>query len=132
MEGSQSKALKEFKPVPRQMAEWVKKSGMERTINDQVEDVHIALVDEGNQEYLDYLDAVYDEQAVEGSLSADNTLAAKMIRDEAVKRNVPRIAQAKLATIVKALGVVLRRYGVSRAERKRMLHGEVNGGGSYE
>jgi hypothetical protein len=121
---SPSKAITRYQPVPRQMANWVRKADLSRTINDLVEDIHTALVDK-NGDYLKYLDAVYDEQAQEGSLAADNTLAAMMIRDEAKKRNVPRVADAKLATIVKSLNVVLRRYGVSRTERRNMVGGEI-------
>jgi hypothetical protein len=121
---STSKALRVYTPVPRQMANWVRKADLARTINDLVEDIHTVLVDK-SPEYVGYLDAVYDEQAVEGSLATDNTLAAMLIRDEAKKRNVPRVADAKLATIVKALNIVLRRYGVSRNERRNMVVGEI-------
>ena len=120
----------EYKPVPRSVAAWVRKTEFHRTLNDLVEDVHLALVDK-SQQYVKYLDAVHDEQAVEGSLAADNIMAAQMIREEAKNRNMPRLAEAKLATIVKGMGVVLRRYHMSRQERRNMIGGEVvpNGNG---
>lgn len=87
----------------------------QRTLNDYVDDIHVALWD--NKDYRDALEATSDEDAIEGSLSADNFLAAGMIRDYARKHHIERVQGKKLYTIVKALNVVLRRYGISRAER---------------
>jgi|SRR6185312_640774 len=101
-----------------------RKFEMKRTLNDHVETIHLKLYE--NEDYQRLLDAVYDEDAVEGSLAADNLLAAKMIRDFAIADGFdPYVADKKLATIAKALGVVLRRYGVSRKERSRMIDGET-------
>ena len=102
---------------------------MRRTLNDMVEEAHIALYDDDR--YVAFLNAVYDEQAVEGSLSADNIMAATMIRDYAKKNGGGQLVNEKLATISKALGVVMRRYEISRKERRDMIHGETvpgNGG----
>jgi len=101
-----------------------RKIAQRRTLNDHVETIHLQLYE--NAEYQRLLDAVYDEDAVEGSLSADNLLAAQMIR-ECAKQNGrdPYVAEKKLATLSKALGVVLRRYGMSRKERARMIDGET-------
>jgi hypothetical protein len=102
---------------------------MRRTLNDMVEDIHVALYD--NEKYSAYLYAVYDEQAVEGSLAADNVMAATMVREHAKKSNNENpLAKEKLATISKALGVVLRRYEISRKERRNMIHGETVPGDS--
>jgi hypothetical protein len=85
---------------------------------------------------------VYDEDAIEGSLSMDNADAAEMIRAYASEgaevtedadgtRHVgdgardPYVAVKKKATLVKALGVVLRRYKNSRAERARRVGDEI-------
>lgn len=88
-----------------------------------VEDVHLALYED--DQYQSFLYAVYDEQAVEGSLAADNIMAAELIRDKAKKMDHGELAKEKLATIAKALGVVLRRYGFARKERRNMVRGEV-------
>jgi hypothetical protein len=96
---------------------------MRRTLNDMVEESHIALY--GDDRYVAFLNAVYDEQAVEGSLSADNIMAATMIRDHAKKNGGGQLVNEKLATISKALGVVMRRYEISRKERRDMIHGET-------
>lgn len=121
--------VKPIIPLPATRSDWVRKTQFNRTINDQVEDIHLALLDD--EEYIELLQAVYDEQAVEGSLSSDNNMAAIKIRNAAKKMNNP-VKDQKLATIIKALGVVLRRYGVSRKERRNMVGGEVvntdNGG----
>lgn len=116
-----------IKPLPPQLPDnidgWTRKLKAERTLNDQVEDVHRILVDD--ESYLKLLYAVYDEQAVEGSLSADNIMAAEMIRDKAKKMGAEELAGEKLATISKALGVVLRRYGSSRKERRHTVGGQT-------
>lgn len=101
-----------------------RKQDPHRTLNDHVEAIHVQLYE--NAEYQRFLDAVYDEDAVEGSLAADNLQAAQMIRNKAREAgHDPYVAEKKLATISKALGVVLRRYGMSRKERARMIHGET-------
>ena len=115
-----------LKPVPpslpRVATEWVRKVKLDRTLNDEVESVHSRLCED--EAYVRLLDAVYDEQAVEGSLAADNTLAAMKIRDLARKISSP-VANEKLATISKAMSVVLRRYGLSRKERRYQIDGQV-------
>ncbi len=94
-----------------------------RTLNDYVEDIHVKLWPNANYQKL--LDAVYDEDAVEGSLTADNLEAAGMIREFAAgEGQVPQVAGRKKATIVKALNVVMRRYHMSRGERAVTLGGE--------
>ena len=87
-----------------------------RTLNDHVDDAHKDLM-YSDDEYMKFLDAVYDEDAVEGSLSADNLMAARIIRKHAEDRENEYLATKKLATIVKSLNVVLRRYHISRQER---------------
>lgn len=111
--------------VPRvsEGGNWVRQIKARLTLNDQVEALHTTLYDD--ESYVKLLDAVYDEQAVEGSLSADNTIAAQRIREAAKKGGIVDVAEAKLATISKALGVVLRRYGASRKDRRNMVGGTV-------
>ena len=120
---------KPIAPVPRALNDWVRKIKEKRTINDMVEDAHLALF-ASDPEYPPLLDAVYDEQAVEGSLSADNIVASQKIREWGKDGG---LAKEKLATISKALNVVLRRYEFSRKERRFTVHGLVvqpeNGGG---
>jgi hypothetical protein len=48
-----------------------------------------------------------------------------MIREKAFELGYSGLANEKWATISKALGVVLRRYGLSRKERKNTVNGEV-------
>jgi hypothetical protein len=50
-------------------------------------------------------------------------MAAAMIRDEAKRRGSVG-ANEKLARIRKALGVVLRRYGCARQQRRDLVDGE--------
>jgi hypothetical protein len=94
-----------------------------RTLNDIVEEITLTLY--RTEKFRKYIDAVYDEQAVEGSLAADNIMAATMIRDEAKRLGRPEAAEQKLATLSKSLGVVLRRYNASRKARRDMIGGEI-------
>jgi malonyl CoA-acyl carrier protein transacylase len=112
--------------VPATLNDWHRFIKQKRTINDLVEDIHRELLlDEDKSElYQSYLSAVFDEEAVEGSLAADNIEAARMIRERAHLDN-SEIATKKLATIAKALGIVLRRYHESRQYRRNLVAGEV-------
>ncbi len=130
-----SRALKHNEPpqLPATLEKWERFIQTERTINDLVEDAHRALIKgEHSVDYRRFLWAVYDEQAVEGSLAADNIESARMIREWAAEADSHELAREKLATIAKALGVVLRRYHASRKERRQMVDGEVvpNDGGT--
>lgn len=100
-----------------------------RTLNDHVEDIHLILWPD--PKYRAFLEAVYDEQAVEGSLVADNLEAAQMIRLKAVELGNHYFDGLKKATISKALNVVMRRFdglGGSRQERRNMVDGEIIAG----
>ena len=93
-----------------------------RLLNDMVEELHTKCFEE--ERYRNYLDGVWDEQCVEGSLAADNFKAAEIIRERATKEKSP-VAREKLATIVKSLGIVLKRYGISRRERRNTVDGQI-------
>jgi hypothetical protein len=99
------------------------------SINDLVNDIHVVLWDseprEGEKPYRDYLYALHDSQAVEGSLSADNHEAARAIRSYAQEHKIAGVRDENIATINKALNVVLRRFQLSRKQRRNMIHGEV-------
>lgn len=107
--------------LPEDINKWERFLKAERTINDLVEDIHRVVVEDPM--YRAFLRAVWDEQAVEGSLSADNIMAATIIREKA-KEIGSEVEKEKLATIVKALGIVLRRYHASRKQRRNMVAGE--------
>lgn len=110
-------------PLPAKMDDWERKIKSVRMLNDYVEDVHRALWD-GDPKYREFLEAVWDSDAVEGSLAIDNTMAAMMIREKAKDIDGNPVGKKKLDTVVKALGVVLRRYEASRKERRHTIHGE--------
>ena len=126
------KQLKPMPPaLPATVSEWDKLRDIKKnmTLNDRVEAYHRSL--EENPTYGKFLYAVYDEQAVEGSLTDDDHGAARMIRDQAVEKNDLEVANQKIASIKKALKIVLRRYHQSRKERKNMIGGQIvpdNGG----
>ena len=110
-------------PVTVQDLEARRKVFHQPTLNDRVDAIHVRLWD--NEQYRRFLDAVYDEDAVEGSLSADNLFAAMMIRDHAKNHDDPYVASKKAATIAKSLNVICRRYGIGRRERAREVAGQI-------
>jgi hypothetical protein len=120
----------EVKPLPPPLPDTVRgfmahrKSDSKRTLNDQIEEIHLSLY-ETDDAYTKLLYAVYDEQAVHGSLAADNTIAAQIIHEKAKKIPNVEVSRQNYATIWKSLCVVLRRYGLSRSERRDLLHGEA-------
>jgi hypothetical protein len=126
-----NKALQPAPPLPADIDDWERQTKAERTLNDLVEDIHRVLVGE-SPKYRELLRATYDAHAVEGSLAADNVLAAMMIREKAVAMHSGEVAAEKLAIINLALGVVLRRYGKSRKQRRNMIHGEEVPNGNDE
>ena len=98
-----------------------KKTSNQRTLNDHVEAIHLSLYED--EKYRGFIDTVYNEQAVEGSLMADDFQAATMIREKAKEVGDASVFHQNLATLVKSLSVVLRRYGISRKERREALVG---------
>ena len=112
--------------LPATLEDWISHLKSRPSINDLVEDVHKMLISgDTGKEYILFLSAVYDEQAIEGSLAADNIEAARMIREKARTIENHLLQNEKLATISKALGVVLRRYHFSRKERRQLVDGQV-------
>lgn len=123
-----SKALKPLPPaLPATVDAWQRFIKTRLNLNDEVEKIHLALLndEELSEQYMSYLYATWDEQAVEGSLSADNVLASNMIREKARAQHNEVVGKEKLATISKALGVCLRRYHQSRKQRRNMVDGEI-------
>ena len=116
-------------PLPSTSTEWEAARKIKGgTLNDHIDFIHLALVDhpKHSEEYNIVLDAVYDEDATEGSVSYDNFKAAAMIRAYAETEGHNKyVAGKKLATIVKSLNIVLRRYGKTRQERARRVGDET-------
>lgn len=131
-----SRIVKTPQSLPLTPKDWFDARDMKsnRTLNDLVEEVHIALFSHEDAKirgrYEDFLWATYDEQAIEGSLSADNIEAARMIREHATAGSP--VKREKLATISKSLGVVLRRYHQSRKERRDRIGEEIVTGNGDE
>jgi len=100
-----------------------------RTLNDDVDEIHLALWND--IQYRQFFLPIWREETIEGSFIADDMRAALLIRDYAAKNNKPIAATAKLAAIQRSLGVICRRYGISRKERQNMVSGDtVPQGGS--
>lgn len=110
-------------PLPATKADLLLTRPPLNNLNDLVDQIHLELYDD--PEYIALLDAVSDEDAVEGSLAIDNAKAAERIRNYAIDKGMTYVAEKKLATIVRSLSVVLRRWKMSRKERAVQINGEV-------
>lgn len=86
------------------------------TLNAAVEALHKALWP--NPDYRKLFLATFNEDSVEGSMAADDQEAARMIRNEAIKRNDTVVMGRNLVTIVKALRIVAKRYNIARKQRR--------------
>ena len=95
----------------------------EISLNDHVDKYYDILWE--SERFRDLLEAVWDEDAVEGSCGTDQTLAAMMIRDAASDAKDSYVAKKKIATIAKSLNVVMRRYHFGRKERRTTVRGET-------
>lgn len=116
--------LRQAAPLPATREELLSRKTMKvASLNDRVDFIHQDLWDDPN--YQRYLYACWDSQAVEGSLSADNLMAAMMIRDYARKNSDPLVADEKLAVINHSLNIVLNRYHIGRKERRVTVAGEA-------
>ena len=115
-------------PLPATLQDWDAslKIKPKQTINDMVHDMHRRLLadPERGPRYARYLDAIYDEQAVEKAMDIDDAKAAEMIREKASEDGQYHdLAAESLSAIRKALRVVLRRFGQSRQERAQTVAG---------
>lgn len=113
-------------PLPATPAEWVLKSGLKRTINDEVQTIHERLISSTRlgDAYRVSLEPTSDEESPEGWVAADDYVACTMIKEYAVAEGHGRVARLQLGAIRAALNVVLRRYGMSRKQRRFMIDGK--------
>ena len=94
-------------------------------LNDDMDRIHFIMW--SDPDYRRWHEAVFDADAVEGSCTADNFEAARMIREfaKAHGNELGYIAKKNLTTLVKSMNVVLRRYHMSRGERAMTVSGEI-------
>jgi hypothetical protein len=112
-------------PLPVTQADLLSQKDMKGglTLNDYTETCFFALWVEPDFRRL--LEAVYDEDAVHGSLAIDDYKAAEMIQQHALGHDIPVVGVKKLATIVKSMRVVARRYHQGRIERRQTVGGQI-------
>ena len=111
-------------PLPASVVELLaqRKSLRARSLNDDVEEIHLKLWE--SPDYHKLFVPIWREDTIEGSFIADDMVAATQIRTFAVKNAASVAAGSKLAAIVRSLHVVCRRYGISRKERQGLVGGE--------
>ena len=90
-----------------------------RTLNQDVEAIHLSLWDE-DADYQILFRAVYKEEAVEGSFAAENFLAAQRIRAYAQQHDYGIAAQANLTAISKSLLHVRGLLQQGRKQRRKL------------
>ncbi len=93
------------------------------TLNDSVEVVVLRIWED--PQYQRLVKAVTNSEAVEGSLSDDDVAAAGYLREFAKANGVDDVGKANTKAIRTAMGVVLRRYGQSREQRRFIVSGET-------
>lgn len=88
---------------------------LDPALTDQIEELHLALLEE-DAEYRLLWAATTDKDAVEGTCLADDFAAALLLRGYAKRQENADVARTKLATLVRSLHVILKRYGKRRGE----------------
>ena len=113
-------------PLPANPDDWVRQFESEPNLNDEIERYHDRLMHDPEKKpvYVKFLNSVWDEDCVEGSCSLDNAEACRMIRELAREEQHSFVGDKKLATLSKSLNVVMRRYKLSRKERRMTVEGE--------
>lgn len=114
-------ALVPVPPVPAKAEDWEAnlKIKVPMSLNNRAHEIFKRLCE--NEKFLSYINAAYDEEAVEGNTIADQLQAAEMIRDEARKMGDVVVMKSNLWALRKALRVVLDRYAMLPEQRRRRL-----------
>lgn len=101
----------------------LRKSPRTGNLNDETDLINTKLWE--NPEYRKWFEALWASDTIEGSFHDDDHEAARMIREYAKEHQFPIAANAKIASIMRSLGVVHRRFtGMSRKERQQSVRGE--------
>lgn len=85
------------------------------SINDIVANIIVRMWE--IEEFQKLVDAIYDSDAVTGSLGDDDVVAAQMIMEFAKREKIEEVSSRKLHTIKLAMRVALRRYNQGRTDR---------------
>jgi hypothetical protein len=90
---------------------------MPNPINDIVEELYLDL--QKDPAFMRLREAQCNEDTQEGTLLDDDTVAALMLRRQAIERRHPDVADLKLSVLRRALNTVERRFGVNKTRRDR-------------
>lgn len=114
-------------PIPTTVGELMaqRKRPIVRSLNDEVEQIHLALWDDGEdgERYRGLMIPIWREQTVEGSFPMDDSELARLIRDYAKDNRMPIASRSNLASIVHSLNVVRKRYRLDRRYRQNLVGG---------
>lgn len=107
-------------PIPQSRTELLAgKKTVLPNLNTEVDIIHLILYDD--PEYRKFFIAIYNQQAIEGHIKLDDGEAAGMIRDHAKEIGNDFVAQQTKNSIIKALHVVAKRYGIDRKSRRELI-----------
>lgn len=123
---------KQLALFPENRADWVAIRVTRKSLSllDVVEQRHLALVEQ-NAEYGGYLRAWSHDMAVTGNTTADDVMAAQIMKTDAAEHGVDMIEAATLWSVVKAIrAVVGRRYGRSRKAMRALAAAARRGEGA--
>lgn len=122
---AEAQALRPAPPLPATRGDLLnqRKLKSKRTINDLVEDILVRLWDD--ESFMKLVEAIYDSQAIEGSMADDDVMAAIMIRDQARKDGYMEVAEQNVHTVKLAMRVGLKRYGIGRHERYEQVNPQL-------
>lgn len=115
-------------PLPATVAELLaqRKRPIIRSLNDEVEQIHLAIWDEDDGErYRRLLTPIWRTQCIEGSFPMDDSELARIIRDYAKDNRLPIAANSNLQSIVHSLNVVRIRYRLDRRYRQNQVGGQT-------
>jgi hypothetical protein len=110
------KVTKPALPVDTQALSDAYKLKTARGLNDQVEMYFRKLF--SDEQFKGYIDEIYDDEAKTGKLAYDDFRAAELIMAAAKAEGDNFITSHKEAQIVRALRVVLNRFGLGRQTRR--------------
>jgi hypothetical protein len=95
----------------------------EKPLREHIEPIVLKLI--SDEDYKKLIWAIYPEQCVEGSFDADDVMAAQMIRLYAKDNSIPEVASQKLSAIDKSHRQALRKFHLTRDQRRDMAQEPV-------
>ena len=88
---------------------------------DRAEALLLAIVNGGNDMFQKYIEAVYDQQSVEGSIKIDHTVASQIMRQHAIETGDTIFGALNLKEVGHNLNAALKRFSLDRTTRRKSV-----------